>query len=225
MNCIRNYDGSLDIFCEPQLQEDLVDPSELIDAFNVFRGAVRRMESATPEQEEALQKKRTEILNVSDRQLESLRGVEGLRNNQGIELLTKLRGEINAKSQPEFAQPIEGLLNKIDEMIARCKAETLANRLRNSVEKVLPIFIYFENYGILDSAVYLPRLLDEIRTNPTRAQIRTINAMFKHVGLTADEIQNLGNEQTKIAKQQNHPITEQMIAQDQQNKELREIKL
>ena len=63
------------------------------------------------------------------------------------------------------------------------------------IQKHLPIFIYFENYGVLDSAIYLPRLLEDLSRTPNDAKVRTIDAMFKHVQLTAAEISGLGRSQ------------------------------
>ena len=81
----------------------------------------------------------------------------------------------------------------------------------------MPVLIYFENYGILDSAIYLPRFLEDLKSAPNDPRVRTINAMFKHVGLTAQEITDLGREQAQTARAQNQQPTPEMIAQDQQN--------
>ena len=59
------------------------------------------------------------------------------------------------------------------------------------------MFIYFENYGILDSAVYLPRFLENLAAEPKEPRVRTINAMFKHVQLTAQEISDLGLDEAR----------------------------
>ena len=62
------------------------------------------------------------------------------------------------------------------------------------------MFIYFENYRILDSAVYLPRFLEDLAMGPTEPRVRTINAMFKRVGLLAQDISDLGREEAEEAK-------------------------
>ena len=46
-------------------------------------------------------------------------------------------------------------------------------QLDEAIEGALPVFIYFENYGILDSAVYLPRFLEDLQRSPNEARIRT----------------------------------------------------
>jgi hypothetical protein len=105
------------------------------------------------------------------------------------------------------------------------KFAPLPERLEEEIKPQLPVFIYFENYGILDSAVYLPRFIEESTTNPTDARVRTIEAMFKHVGLSAKEIAELGREEATEARNAKQQITNEMIARDQGRKELRSVKL
>jgi hypothetical protein len=49
--------------------------------------------------------------------------------------------------------------------------------------------------------------------------------MFKHVGLSAQEVMELGREEAAEAKQANQDVTIEMITRDQQRKELRSVKL
>jgi hypothetical protein len=85
--------------------------------------------------------------------------------------------------------------------------------------------IYFENYGVLDSAIYLPRFLEDLNREPTRPHVRTINAMFKHVALDAKEVASLGNEDARNQRQQGQQPTLEAIANDQRRKEERAIRL
>jgi predicted ATP-dependent endonuclease of OLD family len=87
----------------------------------------------------------------------------------------------------------------------------------------LPVFIYFDNYGILDSAIYLPRFIEDLTKDPGNQRVRTVNAMFKHVSLTAEEIAELGHGDTIRAE--SGAVTPEMIAKDQERMELRSIKL
>jgi predicted ATP-dependent endonuclease of OLD family len=94
-----------------------------------------------------------------------------------------------------------------------------------SGKTAVPVFIYFENYGILNSAIYFPRLLEDLSNAPDDPRVRTINAMFKHVGLSAQEIAELGSEQAQEARSRNQKPSVDTIAKDQQSKEARAIKL
>ena len=102
----------------------------------------------------------------------------------------------------------------------RAKTLPISQWLDEAIENALPVFIYFENYGILDSAVYLPRFLEDLKKNPDDPRIRTINAMFKHVQLTAAEIEDLGEEQTALRRAAGQSVTQAMIRREQKRKEI-----
>jgi len=95
----------------------------------------------------------------------------------------------------------------------------------DAISANLPVFIYFEDYGILDSAVYLPDYVAKNKADPHDARIRTIRAMFKHVNLTGEEIQELGEDATERARLTNQPVTPEMIAREKRKKEARAITL
>jgi hypothetical protein len=109
--------------------------------------------------------------------------------------------------------------------LASAKKTPAINQVTEFIKGRLPVFIYFENYGILDSAIYLPRFLEDLKTSPTDSRVRTVNSMFKHVGLQAQEIMELGREQAQQARAQNQKVTPEMIQHDQELKEARAIKL
>ncbi len=46
--------------------------------------------------------------------------------------------------------------------MALAKADPIEARATALVKDSLPVFIYFEDYGVLDSAVYLPRFLEDM---------------------------------------------------------------
>ena len=100
---------------------------------------------------------------------------------------------MNTRSRSS-ADLVEVLLEKVEELRGRANTKTVLEQLNEAIEDELPVFIYFENYGILDSAVYLPRFLEDLTADPEDPRIRTIDAMFKHVQLTAAEVANLGQE-------------------------------
>ena len=216
----RFYDGSLEIEYDTEIPEDTVDPAELSNALDVFAKGARRLDT-----EETTQELRTELANWADCLKDDVGELQDLRTEEGVELLTQVREKANAHSQPASADLVEALLEKVRELQERAKAESLPERLNKAIESELPVFIYFENYGILDSAVYLPRFVEDLEAHPDEPRTRTINAMFKHVGLTAKEIEELGKEETEEAIAEDREIDEEMIQRDQENKELRSIKL
>ncbi len=78
---------------------------------------------------------------------------------------------------------------------------------------------------MLDSAIHFPSFLEQLQSRPTEPRVRTVNAVFKHVGLSAQDIKDLGTGQAELALIKNQPVTDQMISEDQQKKDARAIKL
>ena len=220
----RYYDGSLKFKYDPEVPPDLVAPSELKEALNVFAKGARRLSSLGYEESE-MQERRTTLANWADKKKDAIAELQDLRTDEGVELLRQVREEANSFSHPASANLIEALNEKVDSLLNRAEDTSIPEQLNEAVESELPVCIYFENYGILDSAVYLPRFLEDLRSEPQNSRVRTINAMFKHVNLTADEIANLGQGEAEQTRLRGYEPTEDMIQRDQEHKELRSIKL
>ena len=218
----RHYDGSLSFDSETEEPNDVVD---LIEKLDTFAKGARRLTAPTEDQEEATQALRTELSNWADGMKEVVGRLEGFRTKRGANLLSRIRRESNKHATPISADLVEALHGTVDELRRRMKATPIVQKLNEAIEHELPVFIYFENYGILDSAVYLPRFLEDLEEGPDEPRVRTINAMFKHVQLTAQEISTLGREDAERAKSAGKPVTPEMIRHDQERKELRSVKL
>jgi predicted ATP-dependent endonuclease of OLD family len=222
--CTRFYDGHLKIEFETTVSDAPVSPSELSAALERFAAGARRIPIAQ-DREPELQNTRTDLANWATEKKDKLAAIKDLRTEAGIALIKEIRSESNGKSNPDTADLVEALQRDADELLGRAQIRPLPQRLKEEIKPQLPVFIYFENYGILDSAVYLPRFIEEANQNPNGARVRTINAMFKHVRLSAQEIADLGKEEATDAKRANQPVTDEMIRRDQERKELRSVKL
>lgn len=221
----RYYDGHCDIEYDTEIVDDPVEPAELVKALNAFVKGSRRIQASDTEQEEATQTLRTTLANWVDEKQPMLAALQDLRTEPGVEMITQLRQEANAHAHPLSADLLETLLGVVDSVLGRAQTVPLPQQIDEAVEAALPVFIYFENYGILDSAVYLPRLLEDLAATPDDPRIRTINAMFKHVGLSASNIADLGQEEAQEAIAAGQPVAAEVIQRDQERKELRNVKL
>lgn len=221
----RYYDGSLEYEYDTEVSDDPVDPAELVIALDTFAKGARRLAASAEDQEEATQALRTQLADWADGKKEIAGKLQDLRTEKGVELLGQVRQESNAHAQPASADLVETLQGAVDELRGRADTAPIPQQLDEAIEGELPVFIYFENYGILDSAVYLPRFLEDLEAGPEEPRVRTINAMFKHVKLTAQKISKLGREEAEEAKAAGQPVTPEMIARDQQRKELRSVNL
>jgi len=223
--CKRFYDGSLQIKFEPALQIAVISSDSIIAALKTFASAARRLKVPTPDKEETTQQLRTTLVTWASDMQEKLGQHSDLRSQESLTFLSNLRKEADQYANPETADIVEDLQSVIDEVLEEAKKVPADDQLAELIEKRLPVFIYFDDYGVLESAIYLPGFLSDLKRAPDDSRIRTMNAMFKHVGLTAEEITTLGTEKAQQARNQGQEPTVEMIAQDQQQKEARAIKL
>lgn len=223
--CTRYYDSKLEIVFDPGLPKQVVSPDAALDGLKAFASGARRLAAPSPEQEAESTALRGRIATWASDWQDKLTGQANLYGAEGASLLATLRAEAEAHSSPSTATLVEALLATIDPVRTAAQQPPVIRGAEALVKKRLPVFIYFENYGILDSAIYLPRLLEDLGRAPNDPRIRTINAMFKHVGLTAQEIAELGRESAQQARNQGQQVTDSMITQDQEKKEARAIKL
>ena len=221
----RSYDGSLGYEYDTKVSDDPVEPGELVKALEVFAKGARRLAAPAQDQEEATQTLRTQLANWADENKEAAGKIEDLRTDKGVEMLGQVRHESNAHAQPASADLVEALQGAVDDLLSRAETVPIPQQLGEAIKGKLPVFIYFENYGILDSAVYLPRFLEDLGSRLEDPRVRTINAMFKHVKLTAQEISDLGKEEAEEAEAAGHPVTPEITKRDQKHKELRSVKL
>ena len=221
----RSYDGSLRHEFEPVPEDPPVAPGEVAAAIDQFAAQIRRIPAPQAEQDEAFQQLRNELLAWSETSKDRIGAHGNLKSSEGAKLLQALRAEANGKSRSETADAVEQLLKQLAEPLRRAQTLPVDERLWAEVKEKLPVFIYFDDYGVLDSAVYLPRLIEDLQRDPHSPKVRTINAMFKHVQLTAQEIFELGQSQAERARHTGQQATPEMIKRDHETKELRSIKL
>ena len=188
----RYYDDSLEYKYDTEIPDDPVSPGELVNALDVLARGARRLAAPTQGEEEATQGLRTQLADWADANKEAAGNLQDLRTDKGAELLQQIRDQSNAHAQPASADLIEALQSAVGELLRKVETAPIPEQLDDAITGALPVFIYFENYGVLDSAVYLPRFLEDLEEGPEESRVRTINAMFKHVRLTAQEISDLG---------------------------------
>ena len=225
--CTRYYDGTLSISYDTSVSDDPVRAEDLAKALDAFAAGARRLAAPSIEPETKTNEIRAALANWATAKKDELADLQDLKNDKGLALIKSVREEANAHSSPQTADLVESLLKTAEDLALRANTKPLPKRLDETIEKHLPVFVYFENYGILDSAIYFPSFLEELKRLPDAPRIRTVNAMFKHVGLTAQEIADLGKEETAAAKAANppQPVTPEMNTRDRQRVELRSVKL
>ena len=223
--CTRYYDGKLAVDFEPKIIDPELVTNSIISILEEIIKDARRLNAPTEEDQERTQTLRQGIIDWATKKKDSVNKDVSLRTEKGRAYLTEVRDQLNTHSDPITADVIEKSLEDLEKLIEEANKETVLQQSCDLVADRLPAFIYFENYGILDSAVYLPRFLEDLNKNPHDPKIRTINSMFKHVQLTAKNIAELGNQSTAQALFEGKAASPKQIANDLEKLELRSVKL
>ncbi|MBV8154636.1 MAG: AAA family ATPase [Candidatus Eremiobacteraeota bacterium] len=94
------------------------------------------------------------------------------------------------------------MLEEVEALFAGAKPQQphdIASVSRLVIEK-MPQFIYYSDYGTLDTRIYLPRVIEDLNRpaedlgRRAAAQMRTLRVLFQFVGLSPKEIMDLGHE-------------------------------
>ena len=94
------------------------------------------------------------------------------------------------------------------------------------VKQSLPKFVYYANYGNLDSEIYLPRVIEDFQSGRKRsekslAKQRTLKVLFDYVNLNPDEILKMGQQ----TKNDYRELSQEEIQKGQEQTKEREILL
>lgn len=131
--------------------------------------------------------------------------LERVSIESAIEAVKGLLGEFGKKQNlPEpFNKKLLPALNRIIDSFNGKAIET-TKEVRQLILKHLPKFVYYSDYGNLDSEIYLPRVIEDLKRNDltesARAKARTLDVLFKYVKLSPEEIYELGNDRKIIVK-------------------------
>lgn len=221
----KRYDGTLAIRYEPTISDQGVSPVSLAAGLKTFAASARRLTAQEGETNEQASTRRSGLAEWASEWEGRLGGIKDLRTEAGKEALEQLKGEANGKSGPETADAVEALLDVVEALVAESRKPPIVRELNGLIRDALPVMIYFENYGILESAIWLPRFIEDLRRDKDNPRVRTINAMFELVGLDAREIEGLGDRDARNARAQGHSPNESQIKADRENIDERAIRL
>ena len=221
----RYYDGTLKFEYEPAIENKPVVPDPVLKALDDFASRARRLEAPDTSYEETTAELRQELAKWAIDWKGELKGEDDLRSDEGVEYLTTLFEEVEYKSDSQTADMVEVLQSAVEPVLDAAQEHSIIDQINEMIKQNLPVLIYFENYGILDSAIWLPRFIEDLDHDPNNSRVRTINAMFKHVGLDPKEITELGYDQISEARRQGYQLEPEQIAADQKQKEERAIQL
>lgn len=128
-----------------------------------------------------------------------LNDVNKFNKEQFFELKESLSITVSPSAKSEIEPLIENLNSLIDKKIALFDQKPInCQEVWEKVKVAIPRFVYYSNYGNLDSEIYLPHVIDNMQrtdvSEATAAKIRTLKVLFNFIGLNPTQILELGTE-------------------------------
>lgn len=131
--------------------------------------------------------------NIADDEIlsESLEKIQSILHDVDTTNATK-----RSTIEPRFGQ----LLDSIDEIVSAVTKPhpQESQEARNLILQNIPAFVYYSNYGNLDSEIYLPHVIENMSRenlgNREGAKARTLKVLFEFVQLDPKEILELGRD-------------------------------
>ena len=132
-------------------------------------------------------------------------------------ILAELRKKLPAEPAktsvivPTYSQFIDQIETK-EKLLARPSPGDVEG-VEKVIVEALPKFVYYSNYGNLDSEIYLPHVVENLKRKELgakeAAKARTLRVLFKFVRLSPDEILELGRD---FKDQTRQPTSEEISA-------------
>jgi len=127
---------------------------------------------------------------------------------------------------PRYTQLRTDLDTVHDELSAKLPNDI--QEARALARKEVPAFVYYTNYGNLDSEIYLPHVIDNMKRSDLgakeQAKVRTLKVLFEFVGLRPEEILELGMDFKRPANGR-EPTEDEIAAIAEKKKKERSILL
>jgi energy-coupling factor transporter ATP-binding protein EcfA2 len=196
----RDYDGDRRItFPDAELVRDL--PAQ--EVLRLLADAEEAITNLTPLKSEETAGTKDSLLSAlkaaretTEGAGEALTGAVLRRIKSALEEVDTEKGPKTSVLLPRYMQVSEGLaemLSRVTQPSPDANAEVIS-----LIEEHLPSFVYYSNYGNLDSEIYLPHVIqNQTRDNlgfREQAKARTLRVLFNFVKLKPKEIWELGRD-------------------------------
>lgn len=155
--------------------------------------------------------------------------------NVSKEILQKIIETINIphkKLQKSTIQPqVQSVIDELSLMKDKLnvKSPSANQEVRNLIVENFPKFVYYSNYGNLDSEIYLPHVIENMNrsdlSSSMEAKVRTLKVLFEFVNLDPTEILELGTETKYDTNQRERVLSDEEIKEIAEKKKEREVLL
>ena len=195
----KDFDNNLfwEFPCEKGIDPDLIKKAEeaLLScrkSIEAKKDSSNRAENERCERALTLLESAALSLKATDSVVDSIKGA--LSEIEKFE--DDVKASVACAAMQEASQQISGIIDEASKPQLSDSAKVIDYLTKN-----MPKYVYYSNYGNLDSQIYLPRVLEDIDKKnlgvKEAAKARTLKTLFKFVKLSPQEITALGTETTQ----------------------------
>lgn len=121
---------------------------------------------------------------------------QALAADPTIAIADQARAQIAGQMNEQWSKDLLSKhLAPLDEIRNQLAAKDLRVKAVEWVKKTMPKFLYFGEYEVLSSDIYLPEFVNRVNGNDRTPKTRIQRALFKHVGADVAELAGLGHHQ------------------------------
>jgi hypothetical protein len=208
----RTFDGAYYVSFPEGVGIDAVDLEALIEVLEAMAEELRPLEFEnavhTEIQGRLAAAFEAHVKELGDLPDDAIATLDRIRNAQAT---VEAAAADDARSSQELTQFQRSIAGRFDALVKRATKRHPDEfaAARQKVVEALPKFVYYSQYGNLDSEIYLPQVIDNLNRARRReirgrdaAKAKTLKVLFDFVKLSPTEILELGREREP---QQMHP--------------------
>ena len=169
----RHYDGSLAFSYMPQIGAKPAGPDPLMGALEDL----------------ALSDESPRLAVWASAWHDRLSKIDDVTSDAGRAALAEIDAEVSGLGD----ERLDTLGAIVAAMLRMPFASRVIDHVNALVERELPRLVYFENYGVLDSAIWLPEMVQGLEREEPEPRFRTALALFRHAGLDPRDIAELAS--------------------------------
>jgi energy-coupling factor transporter ATP-binding protein EcfA2 len=184
-----------------------INKTELVASITSLLDEIQSIES--PKSEQGFKDQVHSTLTSVKSMLEQLNSTQINRDVLDAVKMSLQRVDVDSASRKSLIAPRYSLVvDRVENMLAVVSVPHPDDNkdVCEEVVENLPAFVYYSNYGNLDSEIYLPHVIANMKRNDLgareAARARTLKVLFEFVKLKPEEIQELGRD---ALSQPGHP--------------------
>lgn len=182
----RGYNNDLDIAYDPPIQPFILRGAKFAAQLGGWKSSIQKLKSSS--HAEALPTLKDNLCAVIDSTISTVQREEYI----SYSTVQQIQDQINACASEDWqSELIKSIARDVDDIISKLLINEAYIKGCRVVADNLPVFVYFDRYDILDSAIRIDEFIEKIKKYPDDPRMRITRCLFDHVKLDIEKIRDL----------------------------------